>query len=124
MSGHASNFTPGPWTLLRDDESEDYTIQAPTPDDFGVYSIATITFGFEGEFEDQQHANANLLFAAPDLLAAASHAKEVLTHAVPYSCWATGPKTGDAIEDLVVCPGCRTIAEIDAAIAKATGAQP
>ena len=30
-----------------------------------------------------------------------------LAHHVPDDCWATGPKTGDPIEDLVICPGCR-----------------
>ena len=43
-------------------------------------------------------------------------AKAALDHSVPASCWATGPMTGDPIEDLVVCPGCRAIRAIDVAL--------
>jgi hypothetical protein len=43
-------------------------------------------------------------------------AKKALTHDVPYSCWATGPLTGDPINDLVICPGCSAIKEIDSAL--------
>lgn len=32
---------------------------------------------------------------------------EAYPHDAPYDCFATGPKTGDAIQDLVVCPGCQ-----------------
>ncbi len=27
-------------------------------------------------------------------------------HTKPHDCFATGPRTGDPIQDLVVCPGC------------------
>ena len=27
-------------------------------------------------------------------------------HVAPHDCFATGPKTGNPIEDLVACPGC------------------
>lgn len=27
-------------------------------------------------------------------------------HVAPHNCFATGPKTGNPIEDLVACPGC------------------
>lgn len=27
-------------------------------------------------------------------------------HVAPHDCFATGPRTGDPIEDLIVCPGC------------------
>lgn len=31
-------------------------------------------------------------------------------HQVPSGCWATGPATGDAVQDMVSCPGCAAIA--------------
>ncbi|MDF2434758.1 MAG: hypothetical protein JWP44_4389 [Mucilaginibacter sp.] len=51
-----------------------------------------------------------------DSRAALRLAKEALTHDVPGSCWATGPLTGNYIEDLIVCPGCRALEAIDAAL--------
>jgi len=51
--------------------------------------------------------------------AALIEAKQALTHDTPYNCWATGPLTGDPVEDLVVCHGCRAISQIDAALLKA-----
>ena len=27
-------------------------------------------------------------------------------HVAPHDCFATGPKTGDSIQDLIACPGC------------------
>lgn len=27
-------------------------------------------------------------------------------HVAPHDCFATGPKTGDPIQDLIACPGC------------------
>ena len=44
---------------------------------------------------------------------AAQIAREALTHLVPEDCWATGPNTGNPIEDLVVCSGCRANHFID-----------
>jgi hypothetical protein len=35
-----------------------------------------------------------------------------LYHDVPGSCWSTGPLTGNAVEDLVVCPGCRALSAL------------
>ena len=46
-------------------------------------------------------------------------ARKELEHDVPYSCYATGPLTGDPIQDLVVCPGCAALKKIDAALTKA-----
>jgi hypothetical protein len=56
-----------------------------------------------------------------EMLEALKVGKEALAHDAPGSCWATGPLTGNYIEDLIVCPGCRAIASIEAAIAKAEG---
>jgi len=54
-----------------------------------------------------------------EMLDALRLAKTALTHCAPESCWATGPLTGDAIEDLIVCPGCRALNAINDALAKA-----
>ncbi len=35
--------------------------------------------------------------------------RKELKHDVPSGCWATGPNTGDVIEDLIICPGCRAL---------------
>ncbi len=42
-----------------------------------------------------------------------------LIHSVPNDCFSTGPLTGDPIEDLVVCPGCRAIAAIEEVLTEA-----
>lgn len=51
------------------------------------------------------------------LLAACVLSRTALDHLVPEDCWATGPVTGDLVQDLIVCPGCQAIATIDTAIA-------
>ncbi|MDO8631415.1 MAG: hypothetical protein Q7R41_13080 [Phycisphaerales bacterium] len=35
-------------------------------------------------------------------------------HIAPADCWATGPMTGDAIADLVICPGCTALNALSA----------
>lgn len=45
-------------------------------------------------------------------------AKLALTHDTPGSCWSTGPMTGNPIEDLVACPGCRALFAIEEALKK------
>lgn len=42
--------------------------------------------------------------------------RDALSHDKPNSCWSTGPMTGDEIEDLIVCPGCRALRKIEAAL--------
>jgi hypothetical protein len=49
-------------------------------------------------------------------LKALRYAKVALEHSVPSECWATGPLTGNPIEDLLVCPGCKAIRLIDDAL--------
>ena len=58
-----------------------------------------------------------------EMVVALKLARVQLEHDVPELCWATGPNTGDPIQDLVICPGCVAIAAIDAAIAKARAEQ-
>ena len=47
-------------------------------------------------------------------------AKVGLFHYVPEDCWSTGPLTGNPIDDLIACPGCRSLALIDVLLAKLT----
>lgn len=35
--------------------------------------------------------------------------KAGLEHDAPGDCWATGPLTGNPVEDLIMCPGCRAL---------------
>lgn len=50
----------------------------------------------------------------PAFRAAANLAIAALEHSVPADCWSTGPATGNAVEDFVVCPGCRALAALRA----------
>lgn len=54
------------------------------------------------------------------LVEALNIAKKELVHDVPGYCYATGPMTGDMMADLVICPGCAAIKQIDEAL-KAAG---
>lgn len=42
-------------------------------------------------------------------------------HTAPHDCFATGPKTGDYIQDLIACPGCAAEDAYDAALAAKEG---
>lgn len=53
------------------------------------------------------------------LIHALNVARAALEHDAPEDCWATGPLTGDPVQDLNVCPGCQAIKEIDASITNA-----
>ncbi len=75
------------------------------------------------ELAQLQEENAYLKQHNRGLLEACEAAKIALYHSAPSGCWATGPLTGDPIEDLVVCPGCRALTKIDAAIAKTRGGE-
>jgi len=61
--------TAGPWKGIKFEGEENYVIttEAGTP---GMHrEIATVPFGFTEPAETEQHANAKLLAAAPQLLA-------------------------------------------------------
>jgi hypothetical protein len=62
--------TSGPWKSIKFGENETYVItnDAGTP---GVHrEIATVSFGYSEPAETEQHANAKLIAAAPELLEA------------------------------------------------------
>jgi hypothetical protein len=52
--------------------------------------------------EEQKHRIKRL----EEALAAYQKAYTPDGHTKPHDCFATGPRTGDPIQDLVVCPGC------------------
>jgi hypothetical protein len=99
-----ASHTPAPWGLSNDEGSERYEIGINA--DVGVKIICSVDYGFDEPFDSQQHANARLIAAAPELLAAL---KRILG--------AVYPGTEKHHET-----GCRCfIHEAQQAIAKATG---
>ncbi len=100
----AVSHTPGPWTTKANGYRNQMTIE---PCIGAVYGAG-----------EELKANARLIAAAPDLLEALEACVEQLDH-VPNDCWATGPFTGNALQDLVACPGCAALKKARAAIAKA-----
>jgi hypothetical protein len=70
----------------------------------------------------KQQANARLIAAAPELLAVLHEGRRAIgDHFAPNDCYATGPMTGDAVYDLVMCPACSFIAKYDVVLAKLEG---
>lgn len=62
--------TPGPWQFEDQEPNEEIEIFVPAQP-CGRYVIATVCYGYDEPFESQQRANAKLIAAAPELLAAA-----------------------------------------------------
>lgn len=63
-----TNHSPGPWQLEHTDRDR---INVFVPSTFGINVLAIMECGFNEPFESQQQANARLIAAAPELLAAA-----------------------------------------------------
>jgi hypothetical protein len=63
-----ATHTPGLWRNERDPNREEFYITSASRE--GLVPIAAVEFGFKGTLEDEQHANARLIAAAPELLAA------------------------------------------------------
>lgn len=99
----SASHTPGPWRKAHSDTSLVYVVACDESGD-----VASITSKLDGKNNGvrvlEQHANAAVIAAAPELLSAARHALNSL-HAVLAGC-------DDASG---------ACAEIRAAIAKATG---
>ena len=66
-----SNHTPGPWISQPDDWNPD-EIQITSSDHIenSMCEIATISIGYEGQFETEQAANLRVITAAPEMLEA------------------------------------------------------
>jgi hypothetical protein len=104
------SHTPGPWEASpRDVTRDQYYINAYDGRN-GYFGIATVVPSALGHGE----ANARLIAAAPDLLAALSEIEHALNHARKHDC---------AGFDCSVCDSSRLAELARAAIAKAEGAR-
>ena len=113
MSAIETKWTKGPLHAHKPDGSSGYVYVSTEGRDGDVATCWSV--------DNKALETAQLFAAAPELFEAARFAREQLDHIVPGDCWSTGPRTGDPIQDLIVCPGCAAIAKIDAALAKALG---
>lgn len=103
--------TLGPWIADRDDSREEYVIGVREGVPIGIREIATVQFGFDEPADTEQHANARLIAAAPEMLEALRSAEEGLR-----SCYQVCdyPANGRSSQD-------HALREVRDAIAKATG---
>ena len=62
--------TPGPWELYDELHRDEQYVIGIRGTSIGTYVIASVDYGYSEPFESQQQANARLIAAAPDLLAA------------------------------------------------------
>jgi hypothetical protein len=107
------SHTPGPWTV-GDDSPNDY--EGPMIDTRDRV-VAVITIDHENESTPEERANAQLISAAPDLLAALQAAVEYLEAYRPKG------KIRDIFTQLNAHEN-GALKPARAAIAKATGGQP
>ena len=127
----AEQHTPGPWKAIVETsyvEGQDcvFTTVDILPATAGPYrgDITRLQSceHINGRTGAEVIANAHLIAAAPDLLAALEEGRRAIgDHYAPNDCYATGPLTGDHYRDLIECPACSFIEKYDAAIAKARG---
>jgi hypothetical protein len=59
-----------------------------------------------GKVERELNAANDRIKRLEEALAAYQKAYTPEGHTKPHDCFATGPRTGDPIQDLVLCPGC------------------
>lgn len=78
-----SKHTPGPWKLLKFDDDEHYTVTNQEGTHGFHREIAKVSFGYSEPAETEQHANAALIAAAPDLFAALLEARLWLKEITP-----------------------------------------
>ena len=103
----APKHTPGPWIIREGDFGEsEFVITTEARQELGIVSICEINVYFDGDIGAEQKANARLIAAAPELLAALNE----------IAAWGDG-EAGPHMDE----PGAACIAR--AAIAKATGGQ-
>ena len=95
----AVQHTPGPWVAAEEDW---HGLPITAADREGMVHICMVPTGFREPFEIEQQANARLIAAAPDMLAALREAERILS-------------------GLEIDEDCHFTADIRAAIAKAEG---
>jgi hypothetical protein len=64
------SHTQGPWKLLKFADDERYVVTNSAGNKRIFREIATVEFGFSEKAETEQHANAKLIAAAPQMLQA------------------------------------------------------
>ncbi len=64
----STKHTPGPWKTLKFEDNENYVVTNQSGRPGFHREIATVHFGFSEPAETEQHANAKLIAAAPELL--------------------------------------------------------
>lgn len=132
--------TPEPWKVLAREEMHRFD-NKHSDDGSEIYIVGYDIVSDDGRFIVGPHGipaleigalRARLLASAPDLLdtiQSLRREKEALReglkrvieaaerslgdHIAPHDCFATGPLTGNPIADLVACPGCGQLAEIE-----------
>jgi hypothetical protein len=72
----SAKHTPGPWEVVEDDFDEALHITCEAR--AGMIPICKVDVGYDGPIEDEQHANASLITAAPDLLEALESVTELI----------------------------------------------
>jgi len=108
MNEQQAKFTPGPWKALPEETGRDY-IRIRGTRLGGRYKVANVVMADLPREVDETRANARLIAAAPDLLSALDR----LAHS--YRLLLARKPVRDVEE---------TLAEVDHAIAKATGSNP
>ena len=69
-------------------------------------NLVTIDANFACQLERELNAANDRIKRLEEAVAAYRTAYTPDGHVAPHDCFATGPKTGNPIEDLVACPGC------------------
>ena len=105
-----SKSTPRPWK-----------VRAPKPARYPDYTVETIDGHYVASVsimaDNPAHANAALIVRAVNCHDELVAALQLVLDAYPeHACFATGPMTGDAIRDLVACPGCAADRAVRAAL--------
>ena len=68
--------------------------------------LVTIDANFAAQLERELTAANDRIKRLEEAVEAYRTAYTPDGHVAPHDCFATGPKTGNPIEDLVACPGC------------------
>lgn len=77
-----NSFTPGPWVVQDGDRfSMEMVITSQRRIEESMASICEMDVDYDGEHGEEQHANARLIAAAPELLAALQDCREALLRA-------------------------------------------
>ncbi|MEF3068010.1 hypothetical protein [Pandoraea apista] len=128
--------TPGPWRVSEANPKIVIEDRLPFYSEGRIVAKVSSYPGSGFFFSDEDAVDhARLIAAAPELSDLVKEARKAMAeyledhpHSAPHDCYATGPVTGNAVHDLVRCPGCcahdaftSLVAKIDAALSKARG---